>query len=97
MNRLALIAARSQAADAVLGFSVIVAHVREERPENARQLVERSRSEALDRLATLGTCLALARLDISPLEHLAEDVALGLLGVVELDQGVEAIRQIRIP
>jgi hypothetical protein len=97
VNRLALIEARSQAVDALLGLSVTVETVRRERPRDAAKLVASARTEALDRLATLGTCLSLARLDLGPLHDIAADVAMGVLGEAEIDAATAAVRQHPIP
>ena len=93
MNRLALVEARSQAADAVSLLEVTIRRVREERPADAAKLVERTRAEAVDALSSFGTLLALSRLHLGTLPFIAEDLILGLLGTAELDQAVQAIRQ----
>ena len=97
MNRLALVEARAQAVDALLGLSVTIETVRRERPRDAAQRVANARAEALDRLATLGTCLSLARVDLGPLHDIAADVAMGVLGEGEIDAATTTVRQHPIP
>lgn len=96
-NAAALRQARQLASEGLHHLADVVDRVRETRPASAATLVASARAHALDTLATFGTCLHLARLDSPMLARVAEDVALGLLGVADLRTAAARVSTIPLP
>lgn len=96
-NAAALRQARQLASEGLHHLADVADRVQETRPASAATLVTSARAHALDTLTTLGTCLALARVESPVLARIAEDVALGLLSVADLRIAATRVSLIPLP